>query len=443
MPFMLGERLKRTKEQPPAALAPDYPRGVISVTDPGRRTMVQYSGLTEEHLGILAYWQDAALAIAEELADRFYDHLLSFEHTKDILDANTTIARQKPMLMGYYKSMFDGRVDDGYVEGRIRVGRVHDRVGLEPGWYAGMYQVLATAFADALETAGAAPAEARKARRAFEVLKSLDVALSTQGLAEARQEATDTARLVVEEKAAALKEQRELSDKISERLAATSEEAFAATQEMSGSARTIAADVDATHEIASSMASAARTGSTDLRETALKANNAADRMGEVKGQLEELSRNAEEIESILSIIQSIADQTNLLALNAAIEAARAGEAGRGFAVVASEVKSLAETTGVSLEKISTIIAANDKSLSSVAASIVEAEAEITATSTTAGDLETQFENIVAAVAQVAARVESIRGEMSNLATSTSEIEVSAQHVAELAQEGASISFDTS
>lgn len=417
---------------------PDYPHGVINVADPARRTMVAYSGITEEQLGVLEYWRDSALSMADELADRFYNHLLAFDHTKQILDLHTTIARQKPMLIGYYTSMFDGKVDDEYVESRIKVGRVHDRVGLEPGWYAGMYQVLAEAFTEALQRAGASPEQERRASAAFEVLKSLDVALSTQGLAEARQEATDSALADVEQKALALDEQRDVANRISERLAATSEETFAATKEMSDSAQTIASDVDATHQITSSMAGAARTGGDDLRVTAAKVNSAVERMGEVRGQLGELGKNAEEIESILSIIQSIADQTNLLALNAAIEAARAGDAGRGFAVVASEVKSLAETTGVSLEKISTIIAANDKSLSSVSASMVEAEAEVSSTSETAADLEAQFESIIDALAQVAERVDSIRGEMTHLTGITSEIEQSAQHVAELAQEGASV-----
>lgn len=62
-------------------------------------------------------------------------------------------------------------------------------------------------------------------------------------------------------------------------------------------------------------------------------------------QIAELGTAADEIGSVVDVIQSIAEQTNLLALNATIEAARAGEFGKGFAVVATEVKELAKQTG--------------------------------------------------------------------------------------------------
>ncbi len=76
---------------------------------------------------------------------------------------------------------------------------------------------------------------------------------------------------------------------------------------------------------------------------------------ELSSQVEQLSCNADDVKSILDIINDIADQTNLLALNAAIEAARAGEHGRGFAVVADEVRNLAGRTQKSLAEINSTI----------------------------------------------------------------------------------------
>ncbi len=76
---------------------------------------------------------------------------------------------------------------------------------------------------------------------------------------------------------------------------------------------------------------------------------------ELSSKVEQLIRNADDVKSILDIINDIADQTNLLALNAAIEAARAGEHGRGFAVVADEVRNLAGRTQKSLAEINSTI----------------------------------------------------------------------------------------
>ena len=78
--------------------------------------------------------------------------------------------------------------------------------------------------------------------------------------------------------------------------------------------------------------------------------NAERQAGSVE-LISELERRAKNIGEITRTVSRLSDQTNLLALNAAIEAARAGDHGRGFAVVAEEVRALAETSERSAQNV--------------------------------------------------------------------------------------------
>lgn len=71
--------------------------------------------------------------------------------------------------------------------------------------------------------------------------------------------------------------------------------------------------------------------------------------------MEQLQENAQRMQQIVGLIQSVASQTTLLAFNATIEAARAGAAGKGFAVVAGQVSQLADQTNGATKEIQDLI----------------------------------------------------------------------------------------
>ena len=128
-----------------------------------------------------------------------------------------------------------------------------------------------------------------------------------------------------------------------------------AVHEMSATATEVASNAEQAAAVAHASAKSCEQGKQVISCNQHSITSLAGQVEQASNIIQELEKNAQEINTILSTIQGIAEQTNLLALNAAIEAARAGEQGRGFAVVADEVRVLSKRTHSSTEEIRAMI----------------------------------------------------------------------------------------
>lgn len=89
----------------------------------------------------------------QTFVDQLYGHLQGFATPAALLQSPQTIERLKHSQSAYYEDLWSGRLDEAYVDGRLRIGMIHQRVGLELKWYLGAYrlyldQMLASLFAE-------------------------------------------------------------------------------------------------------------------------------------------------------------------------------------------------------------------------------------------------------------------------------------------------------
>ena len=157
----------------------------------------------------------------------------------------------------------------------------------------------------------------------------------------------------------------------------------------------------------------------------------------------EISRQMEDIGTIVNVISSIADQTNLLALNAAIEAARAGDAGLGFAVVADEVKALALESQQSAEKIANLISDLQRKSHAVTESMKSSLTDVDEGNAAVKETLVVFGKIADAITNVSQRVGEVAGASEEQAATVQEISASVHELGSLIEQAAKEAVDSS
>jgi diguanylate cyclase (GGDEF)-like protein/PAS domain S-box-containing protein len=81
------------------------------------------------------------LAAAQNgFADGFYEYLRQLPELAALLPDEATVARLKAAHGRYFASLTEGDYGDAYVDGRLRVGMTHARIGLTPKWYVGAFR---------------------------------------------------------------------------------------------------------------------------------------------------------------------------------------------------------------------------------------------------------------------------------------------------------------
>ncbi len=95
--------------------------------------------ITDEDLRRLASLRAFAEKYTDQVVEDFYALLMAHEVTRAFFPDDNTLRRVKRSQRQYFMGLFAGVCDLRYVADRLRVGEIHDRIGLSPKWYLAAY----------------------------------------------------------------------------------------------------------------------------------------------------------------------------------------------------------------------------------------------------------------------------------------------------------------
>lgn len=111
----------------------------LKLDDKELRSRRAFYEITDEDLARLAGLRAFAERNGAAIVDSLYELILQQEDSRNFFPDDATVRRVKAMQREYFLGLFAGRCDLAYVEDRLRVGAVHERIGMPPKLYIGAY----------------------------------------------------------------------------------------------------------------------------------------------------------------------------------------------------------------------------------------------------------------------------------------------------------------
>jgi len=142
----------------------------------------------QDDVNMLRELNEIAEKYADPVIEDLYRHFLSFDDTKRFFRDPRMLERVKRLQKEYFLRLTQGDYGHSYVANRLRIGTVHERIGLAPKWYLGAYSFYLRSVADRLLEAF--PQDPRKLQSVFLSLMKLvflDIGLAVDTYIHARE----------------------------------------------------------------------------------------------------------------------------------------------------------------------------------------------------------------------------------------------------------------
>lgn len=316
-----------------------------SISDQNICNQAKALGLTLEEIKIAKTIQVLIKGHAQNISNNYYQAMCNIPEYKMIVNTYSNKESWIRVHATVLVKMFNGHVDDAYIEYLQQLARNHHAIGVLPQWYVASFQILFQNIQSCISSSIATVEE-------FVILSNIISKIlnfNQQVIIEALEKINIETK---QEEFQKIKE--ELKDKIfetSEKLVALTEETSASVEDLIEKSRSVSEEGKQTAEKSKATQLLAEKGQDQLNSLEEQIHCIYQSTITMKESVESLNQLTSKIREVVGIVEEISSQTNLLALNAAIEAARAGEHGKGFSVVANEVRKLSEQTHKSVDSI--------------------------------------------------------------------------------------------
>lgn len=121
--------------------APDAGQPISAVTVAAWERRKQFVGFGADDVAILRELHLVARTYADDVMAELYRRWLGADELQAFFPDEVTLRRVQALQKEYFISLTLGDYGPAYLADRMRIGRVHWRIGLTPSWYMCAYAV--------------------------------------------------------------------------------------------------------------------------------------------------------------------------------------------------------------------------------------------------------------------------------------------------------------